>query len=81
VGILKGVLPRHPLKSKVKVNNTPYSTLSGQSEGFTQARSLDEFLHDADPEVVIDAATMLPAPRFRRRGICSKTTHRRCELC
>jgi hypothetical protein len=36
-----------------------------------------DFLDDADPEVVFDAATMLSAPQFRRRGICSKTTQAR----
>lgn len=62
-GLLKGVLPRNPIKSRVNVNNTLYPNVIRLVGGLHTSPELEklaiEFLDDADPEVVIDAATML----------------------
>jgi hypothetical protein len=84
-GLLKGLLPRHPIKSRAKVNNMLYPNVF-RSVGELHTRpDLEklaiEFLDDADPEVVIDATTMFLAPQFRRPGICSKTTHKHEAIC
>jgi hypothetical protein len=84
-GLLKGLLPIHPIKSRVKVNNTLYPNVI-RSVGELHTRpDLEklaiEFLDYADPEVVIDAARMFSATQFRRLGICSKTTHKHGAIC
>jgi hypothetical protein len=68
-----------------KVNNTLYPNVI-RSVGELHTRpDLEKlaikFLDDADPEVVINAATMFPATQFRRPGICSKTTHKHRAIC
>src|SRR5262252_6684746 len=72
-------LPRHSIKSRVKVNNTLYPIVI-RSVGVLHTspepeKLAIEFLDDADPEVVIDEATTLPAPRLRpRRNLLENNT-------